>query len=53
MCVCVQVHTMKILKVVRAFAAHSADFSKLMIDSLLANALGNNSLKMPDVLLDA
>lgn len=47
---------MKILTVCTAFATHSADvcdFSKYMIDSLLANALGINSLKMPDVLYDA
>lgn len=56
LCVCVQVHTMKILRVFRAFATHSAeacDFNKYMIDSLLANALGIYFLKMPDVMLDA
>lgn len=39
-----------------AFATRSAeacDFSKYMTDSLLTNALGINSLKMPDILHDA
>jgi len=44
---------MKILTVCRSFATSSAEarnFSKYMIESLLANALAINSLKMPNVL---